>query len=471
PAEANSLLRQSISQTKELTLSYKQSVFTFEFAALNFILPGKNQYAYKLEGFDQDWNYVGTKRSATYTNLNPGEYVFRVKASNNDGLWNEQGTSIKVIITPPFWQTWWFRMGIALAILSGAFTFYKIRINTIQAQKAKLEEQVLERTAEVMQQKEELQLVNTDMREKQEEILQQQEELQATAEQLQTINNELKESQIEIEIQHNSLRKANEKVMSSILYANTIQQALLPSEKKISQTLPEHFVLYRPKDIVSGDFYWFSHLSKEDLEGEESDLVFMAVVDCTGHGVPGAFMSIIGNTLLNEIINFKRTLDPAEILEQLDKGVRSAIDKAEGVNTAGMDVCLIRMQIGEAGQVRVLYAGAKRPLLYVLNEHQKVNVLSADRRSIGGHYITERPFTTQELIVEKGTTFYLTTDGYTDQNNSDRIKLGTARFREVINQVALLSLSEQKIAFDKVLDEHQQAADQRDDITLIGVKV
>ncbi|SKC63445.1 two-component regulator propeller domain-containing protein [Ohtaekwangia koreensis] len=476
--DKDSPLQQSITQTKELTLSYKQSVFTFEFAALNFILPGKNQYAYKLEGFDEDWNQVGTQRKATYTNLDPGEYVFKVKASNNDGVWNEQGTSIKVIITPPFWQTWWFRLGVTLAILGSAFTFYQIRINAIQAQKAKLEEQVLERTAEVMQQKEELeaqteslQIINADMQEKQEEILQQQEELQATAEQLQTINDELKESQIEIEIQHNSLRKANEQVMSSILYANTIYHALLPSEKKISQTLPEHFVLYRPKDIVSGDFYWFSHLSKEDLEGEENDLVFIAVVDCTGHGVPGAFMSIIGNTLLNEIINFKHILDPAEILEQLDKGVKSAIDKAEGVNTAGMDVCLMRMQKGEGGQVRVLYAGAKRPLFYVLNQHQAVNILSADRRSIGGQYTTERPFTTKELIVEKGTTFYLATDGYTDQNNPDRIKLGTPRLKEVISQVVFLPLSEQKVAFDEVLDEHQQAADQRDDITLIGVKV
>ncbi len=470
-ADKDSPLTQSISQTKELTLSYTQSVFTFEFAALNFTLPGKNQYAYKLEGFDQDWNQVGTQRKATYTNLNPGEYTFRVKASNNDGLWNEKGTSIKVIITPPFWQTWWFRLGVAIAILGSAFTFYRIRINAVQAQKAKLEEQVLERTAEVMQQKEELQLVNADMREKQEEILQQQEELQATAEQLQTINNELKGSQIEIEIQHSSLRKANEQVMSSILYANTIQQALLPSEKKISQTLPEHFVLYRPKDIVSGDFYWFSHLSKEDLEGAESDLVFIAVVDCTGHGVPGAFMSIIGNTLLNEIINFKHILDPAEILEQLDRGVRSAVDKAEGVNTAGMDVCLLRMQKGEGGQTCVLYAGAKRPLFYVPNRQQGVNILHADRRSIGGQYTTIRPFTTQELIVENGTTFYLTTDGYTDQNNADRIKLGTSRLKEVISQVVFLPLPEQKVAFDKVLDEHQQAAEQRDDITLIGVKV
>ena len=477
-SDKDSPLQQSINQTKELTLSYEQSVFTFEFAALNFTLPGKNQYAYKLEGFDKDWNQVGTQRKATYTNLDPGTYIFRVKASNNDGVWNDKGAAIKVIITPPFWQTWWFKALVAIVIIGSAFTFYRIRINAIQAQKTKLEEQVLERTAEVMRQKEELkeqaeslQIINADMMEKQEEILQQQEELQATAEQLQKTNSDLEESQKEIQKQHNNLRKANEQVMSSILYANTIQQAILPSEKKISQTLPEHFVLYRPKDIVSGDFYWFSHLPQEDLDGEESDLVFMAVVDCTGHGVPGAFMSIIGNTLLNEIINFKHILDPAEILEQLDKGVKSAINKTEGFNTAGMDVCLLRMQKGEGGQVRVLYAGAKRPLFYVCNEPEGVNILSADRRSIGSQYTTERPFTTQELIVEKGTTFYLTTDGYMDQNNSERIKLGTHRFREVISQVAFLPLSEQKVAFEEVLDEHQQAADQRDDITLVGVKV
>jgi len=468
---ADSLLRQSISQTKELTLSYKQSVFTFEFAALNFILTGKNRYAYKLEGFDQDWNQVGTKRSATYTNLNPGEYIFRVKASNNDGRWNEKGTSIKIIITPPFWQTWWFRATLVMIILGSGFTFYRIRINSIEAQKVKLEKQVQARTAEVMQQKEELQLMNAEMKEKQEEILQQQEELQATADQLQNTNDELKESQKEIEIQHVNLQRINGQVMSSILYANTIQKALLPSEKKISQTLPEHFVLYRPKDIVSGDFYWFSHLSKEEVDGEENDLAFMAVVDCTGHGVPGAFMSIIGNTLLNEIINFKHILDPAEILEQLDKGVASVIDKAEGVNTAGMDVCLIRMEKGEGDQVRVLYAGAKRPLYYVLPEHQEVNILFADRRSIGTQYTKARPFTTKELIVDKGTMFYLTTDGYTDQNNSDRMKLGTPRLKEVIIETASLPLTEQKIIFNNILDDHQQTTEQRDDITLIGVKV
>ena len=148
--------------------------------------------------------------------------------------------------------------------------------------------------------------------------------------------------------------------MSSINYAKTIQKAILPSNSKISKIFPENFVIYRPKDIVSGDFYWFSNIVKEELEGKfENDVTFIASIDCTGHGVPGAFMSIIGNTLLNEIINLKHILNPAEVLELLDKGVKKAVDKAEGVNTAGMDVSLARIERLNDKEVKILFAGAK----------------------------------------------------------------------------------------------------------------
>ncbi|MES2730788.1 MAG: two-component regulator propeller domain-containing protein [Bacteroidota bacterium] len=134
-------LKKSISETREITLSYKQSVFSFEFAALNFTSPEKNQYAYKMVGFDKNWNYVGNKRSATYTNLDPGEYTFRVIASNNDGVWNMKGTSIKLIITPPYWKTWWFRVAAVLAVAGAALGLYWYRINAIQDQKKQLEGQ------------------------------------------------------------------------------------------------------------------------------------------------------------------------------------------------------------------------------------------------------------------------------------------------------------------------------------------
>ncbi|SKC85479.1 hybrid sensor histidine kinase/response regulator transcription factor [Ohtaekwangia koreensis] len=120
--DEGSPLSQPISEAKEVILSYKQSVFSLEFVALNYSLPEKNQYAYKLEGFDDDWNYVGTQRKATYTNLDPGSYILRVKASNNDGVWNDQGNTLRIIITPPFWKTWWAKVTYIIILL--AFLFF-----------------------------------------------------------------------------------------------------------------------------------------------------------------------------------------------------------------------------------------------------------------------------------------------------------------------------------------------------------
>lgn len=131
----DSPLQSHISQTGELRLSHKQSVFTFEFAALDYTAPAKNQYAYKLEGFDEAWNEVGNKRSAVYTNLAPGKYTFRVKGSNNDGLWNEQGASLKLVITPPFWKTWWFRL-MVIAAVGGAINWF---VRNAQARRRNLE--------------------------------------------------------------------------------------------------------------------------------------------------------------------------------------------------------------------------------------------------------------------------------------------------------------------------------------------
>ncbi|SEI74009.1 Signal transduction histidine kinase [Dyadobacter koreensis] len=142
-------LEKDINETKRITLSYDQSVFTFEFAALSYTVPSKNRYAYKLEGFDKDWNYIGNKRTATYTNLNPGTYIFRVKGSNNDGVWNELGNSVEVIITPPFWLTWWFKLGGFILLIGSAIAFYKIRTYSIRVQKRALEKQIRERTQQL----------------------------------------------------------------------------------------------------------------------------------------------------------------------------------------------------------------------------------------------------------------------------------------------------------------------------------
>ena len=156
-SDDQSPLQKPIYLTRDITLSHQQSVLSFEFAALNYRVPLNNQYAYKLEGFDKDWTYGGKKRTATYTNLDPGNYVFRVKAANNDGVWNQTGTFVNLHIVPPFWQTWWFRTLIVVLLLSGLYLLYRLRVKTIKQQQRVLQNLVQERTLAITQQKQALQ--------------------------------------------------------------------------------------------------------------------------------------------------------------------------------------------------------------------------------------------------------------------------------------------------------------------------
>jgi ligand-binding sensor domain-containing protein/signal transduction histidine kinase len=149
-------LKKAISETKEITLPDRNSVISFDFASLNFTGDEKKQYSYKLEGFDNDWNYIGTRHTATYTNLDPGTYFFKVRSLNNLGEWSSNEATIKLIITPPFWKTWWFRLLIALAIVLLAIAFYRFRVRSIKAQKAKLQLLVEEQTAQLVQKNREL---------------------------------------------------------------------------------------------------------------------------------------------------------------------------------------------------------------------------------------------------------------------------------------------------------------------------
>jgi signal transduction histidine kinase len=146
----NSPLQKVVEYTKEIALNWKQSVFSFGFAAVNYTHPENNLYAYKMEGFDKDWSYTdASRRLATYTNLNPGTYIFHVKASNNDGVWNEQGASVKVIISPPLWQTWWFRSLVFVLIGFLTYTSFKLRVRNIKKRGQEFERLVVERTAQL----------------------------------------------------------------------------------------------------------------------------------------------------------------------------------------------------------------------------------------------------------------------------------------------------------------------------------
>ncbi len=154
--EPHSPLKNTIDQTSEIILSYDKSVFSLEYSALNYTSPEKNQYAYKMEGFDQGWTNARTQRKATYTNLDPGKYIFKVKGSNNDGVWNEVPATLTIIITPPYWKTWWFRMSIGLIVVGGATLLVRNRVNSVKTQRTELEEQVRLKTAAIGRQKDAL---------------------------------------------------------------------------------------------------------------------------------------------------------------------------------------------------------------------------------------------------------------------------------------------------------------------------
>lgn len=260
---------------------------------------------------------------------------------------------------------------------------------------------------------------------------------------------------------YEEIKLKNHQITNSIRYAETIQQAVLPAIGKMNEALHEYFIIYRPKDIVSGDFYWFSH---------QGDRIYIAVVDCTGHGVPGAFMSMIGSSLLDEIVNVEKVEDPAVILQQLHRSIRTALKQEESGNDDGMDVALCLLEPSDDFKTKVTFSGAKRPLYYsnkgALHEVKGVN------KSIGGIKTnTKKSFKNQEFILQSGDTLYLTSDGLVDQNGPDGSRFGTNKFLELLQNAIPLDLDGQQTMILRALENHQKFFDQRDDITVIGVRV
>ena len=281
----------------------------------------------------------------------------------------------------------------------------------------------------------------------------------------------LKKAEEQILIQKNTVEFQNRQIKASIDYAKTIQQAILPSDEQIAAYF-RFFTLYRPKDIVSGDFYWFANISDSATER-----FMLAAIDCTGHGVPGAFMSMIGSRLLNELVIKKQEYDPAAILLTLDSEIKNALRQEQTDNKDGMDVCLCLLEpasknITENTRTKVTFCGAKRPLFYYSFSEDKMIIVKGTRRSIGGFRDRRGfPFQNHELILEKGDMIYLTSDGLIDQNGPDRHRFGKKRFAKIINENGYKSPEEQKIAFEEALDNHQKGEEQRDDITLLGIRI
>lgn len=403
--EKEVLLDTNISFKKYLELTFQDKFFSFEFVALDYLLPSKNLYSFKMEGLDDEWSPPSNRRFISYSNLPGGDYIFRVKACNNDGVWNNEGVAIHIKIIPPFWKTnLFYAFCILLAILS-VIIYNRLRTRKIKKEKKILETKVVERTKE--------------------------------------------------------LAEKNRDILSSIQYAKRIQEAILPPLEQIYSHFPKSFVLYKPKDIVSGDFYWFA---------EKNGKKIIAAVDCTGHGVPGAFMSMIGHNLLNQIVIENGITDAAQILNMLNDSIVNSLKQDGGGKLEtrdGMDVALC---VIENNSYNVQFAGAFRPL-YIL-KGANLEKIDGNKFPIGGlKTVDDKTFIAHTIQLKEGDTIYMFSDGYADQfGGKEGKKFMVKRFRDTLLEVANLSMKGQHRKLDEVFSQWKGNYEQVDDILIIGIK-
>jgi serine phosphatase RsbU (regulator of sigma subunit) len=272
----------------------------------------------------------------------------------------------------------------------------------------------------------------------------------------------------------------NKSITDSIRYAQTIQEAIMPSEAQMHTYFQDYFVIYRPKDIVSGDIYWLGH---NPIVDNNRNFISFALIDCTGHGVPGGFMSLVASYLLNDIennlVNLQKrrhessisVFTPAVVLEYLDGRFRESLKQYEKNNDDGMDIAFCTFEQMLDGQTKVQFAGAKRPIFYYRQNENKLEVVRGEKRSIGGQYKKEHPFQNNEIILNKGDMIYFTTDGFADQNDQDRHRFTSSKLVDLIAENAFLTTEQQKHNIEEVLSNHMKDTEQRDDITIIGIRI
>ncbi|MFB6257142.1 MAG: triple tyrosine motif-containing protein [Flavobacteriales bacterium] len=298
------------------TLPYEQNGLMFEYAAFQPDHPREMKYSYRLKGFDAEWSEWNERDEKEYTNLPEGSYTFEVKGRDIYGT-ESRPARFRFKILPPWYRADWAYTMYGLTALFFIWGIAQLNARRVEAQKKRLERIVYERTREIQEQKEELEQKN---------------------EALEDANKTISHQKEEVESAHIELSEAHREITDSIEYAQKIQHALLQNEEYVSDHLPKHFILFKPQSQVSGDFYWIR---------EKNGFLYMAAIDCTGHGVPGAFMSMLGVSLLNEIMAGEELLTPGEVLTRLRERVVRELsgNDPEGGAKDGMDAAIVRIPV------------------------------------------------------------------------------------------------------------------------------
>ncbi len=401
-----------------LVLPFNKNTITFEYIGIHYTIPQKIRYRYFLKNYDQDWSDPVASNRVTYKKIPPGQYTFMVKAVNAEGVWNEKPYTFSFRIHPPFYQSTWFIILMVVLAIYLIYLIIKIREKQLIREKRILEEKVRERTREIEKQKS------------------------------------------EIEKQRDQIAQQNREIKDSIHYAKRIQSAVLPDERILAESVKEYFILFRPRDIVSGDFYWFYRY--------ENYLV-VAAADCTGHGVPGAFMSMLGMSLLNEIMNKDRIFEAHRILNKLRDYIKLMLGQTGKTDEAkdGMDMALVVIDL----EKRIMqYAGAYNPLILIRDG--KLIEYKGDKMPIGIQVNEKESFTNHVIEIREDDRFYIFSDGYADQfGGPDGAKFKTRPFKNLLLKIHQLPMDEQKRILEQTLLDWKGDEPQIDDILVIGIRL
>jgi len=413
PVTLISKLRINLKDTKlipQLHLMYNENSIIFEYASISLSDPDAVVYKIMLEGADKDWRPETNQTIASYSGLQPGNYKFKVIAKNSAGMWNTKPVTYSFTIKPPFWRSIWFYLIIGLTGLSIIIAFVKIRERKLIKDKKILAEKVEERTVEISKKNKELELKNKN-------------------------------------------------ITDSIKYAKRIQEAMLPDAEYLNQIIKDFFILFKPRDIVSGDYYWVT---------KKGNHLVLAAVDCTGHGVPGAFMSMLGITLLDEIVNKKNILDTNKILDEMREAVVKSLKQKglRGETQDGMDLALCSIN---TENLVLQYSGAYSPL-FILRKGELLRY-KANRMPIGIYYKDTGGFNSHTIQLQKDDLIYLFSDGYIDQfSEKTSEKIMIKNLRKYLIECWHLPMQEQKKFLEKKLDDWQGKSEQVDDILIFGIK-
>jgi ligand-binding sensor domain-containing protein/serine phosphatase RsbU (regulator of sigma subunit)/ABC-type amino acid transport substrate-binding protein len=406
------------------SFSHNENNFVFEISALSFSDETSIEYEYYLRGEGNQYSsyHRGSEYKAYYSNLPPGKYEFIYKAKGKNNIWG-YAEKFEFSIRKAWYNTWIFRITLIILFIGFTFLTYRLRISAIKAQKKRLEQLVRERTHE-----------------------------------LEVANTEIEAQRDFARSQRDQIAQQQKAIMDSINYAQTIQDSMLPGKEQLVKSLPEHFILFKPRDIVSGDFYWAS---------DQGAYFYIIAADCTGHGVPGAFMSMLGITLLQEIINKEPGIEPDELLNELRIQVMETLHQKGDPGEAkdGMDMVVCKYFRKERS---IHFAGANNPLYLVRDK--ELTEYKTDKMPVSIHEVM-LPFTRHELKLKKGDAIYIFSDGYADQFGGPKgKKFKYNAFKELLVTHINHPMDEQCRILDHTFEQWKGDIEQIDDVVVIGMK-